>query len=94
MLNHENHPLPTPEEVLVCYPSTTAEEVCDHCVTNAVQEFFLGGCVCVCVLGGDRDSMDDMYAESQMQVKIIRVILCFPIGFCWFFFFFFFFGGG
>ncbi len=28
MENHFTHPLPTPEEVLVCYPSTSAEEVC------------------------------------------------------------------
>jgi hypothetical protein len=27
MEDHEDHPLPTPEEVLVCYPTTTDEEV-------------------------------------------------------------------
>lgn len=27
MENYSEHPLPTPEEVLVCNPSTTAEEV-------------------------------------------------------------------
>ena len=27
MENHYEHPLPTPEEVLVCTPSTTTEEV-------------------------------------------------------------------
>ena len=41
MENHRDDPLPTPEEVLVCTPSTTAEEV--ELNSNSFTWFKLSG---------------------------------------------------